>query len=234
MKKETRMHANPRAPGGAICRRLVLPVLAALAGPVLAQTPGPSTAAHYYGGVHGGVNLIDKWPAEVNFGGATAGGSLKLERSLHFGLFAGQERDKVRLELEYQRGRVEVESASLGPVTQAVSGKGRYQALTANAYRTFELAPRWNGYLGVGIGWGSVDLPQLAAVSGCNCFRDASENGLVVQARVGAEYQIDAEQFVSAQLTALRLPGPDSGTTPGVRYSSRWLGALSLGYRRRF
>lgn len=189
----------------------------------------------YYGAIHLGQNNLEEWPASVDFGGPTTPGQLKLDRSLHFGIIAGREKDQTRFEIEYQRGRAKIEQVALGAVTQAASGSGRYQALTVGAYRVFELNPALNAFIGLGIGWGSVSLPQLAPVGACNCFAGAKDSGFVWQARIGAEYEFGRDQAILAQYTLLRLPGPSaSGGAPTAHYGSKRVGAFSVGYRNGF
>jgi opacity protein-like surface antigen len=195
------------------------------------QQQGP---VRYYGAAHVGQNTLSDWGANVNFGGVNSPGSLKLDRGLHFGLMAGRQKDNTRVEVEYQRGRVNIESMSLGPVTQATDASGHYQALTLNGYGVWKLADSFNGFLGLGVGWGSVKLPGLPSISGCNCFRQSSDDGFVWQLRVGAEYDIAAERQLFAQYTYLRLPKSNSGGTPGVSYSSKSVGALTVGLRSGF
>ncbi len=187
-----------------------------------------------YGGAHLGMNNMSSWPAQVNFGGVTSTGRLSLDDSAHGGLMFGRQTENARFELEYQQGRIEISSAQLGPITQATDARGKYQVLMLNAYRTFLLRPNFNAFLGAGIGWGSVKLPALPPISGCNCFPAASDKGVTFQARVGAEYLMQGGHGLFLQYTALRLPGADSGGVPSVDYSRRTISAITAGYRKTF
>lgn len=186
----------------------------------------------YYAGGHIGQNDVETWPARVDFGGGvTSPAQLRLDKDLHFGIFAGRQTDNSRLELEYQRGNADITAATLGAVTQARGGRARYQALTANAYRTFDIAQRITAFAGLGIGWGSVELPLLAPIGTCNCFREASDGGFVWQLRLGAEYQVRPGHNVFGQFTLLNLPDVGSGGTPSVSYDNKRVRTLSVGYR---
>lgn len=222
---------RPTARGWAHCSAAALVALACVSA---AQAQDRGAPVRYYGAAHVGVNDLNDWNANVNFGGANTAGGLKLDRGVHFGVMAGRQKDNTRVEVEYQRGRVNIDRVSLGPVTQAANASGNYQALTLNGYAFTKLADNWNGFLGLGVGWGSVTLPGLPAVSGCNCFGRASETGFVWQVRLGAEYDIAADRQLFAQYTYLRLPSSASGSTPGVSYSSKNVGALSVGLRSGF
>lgn len=200
----------------------------------LAAPAGAQESPKYYGTVHLGQNDLRAWDANVDFGGVNVGGQLKLDRTLHWGVIAGREKDRTRLELEYQRGSVKINQVTLGPVTQGVSGSGHYQALTVGAYRTLELTSDINAFGGVALGWGSVSLPGLGAVSSCNCFGAASDSGLVVQARLGAEYELAADNHVLLQYTWLRLPRASASSSPSVQYDRKTLGAWGVGYRAGF
>jgi opacity protein-like surface antigen len=199
------------------------------------QRPAPmQPAAPYYAGVHIGVNDVDDWSADVNFGGPTTPGNLQLDRGLHFGLMAGRRTENARFEVEYQHGRAGVDRVSLGGFTQPAGGRATYDALTINAYRTFAVARNVTAYVGGGLGWGRVKLPQLATVAGCNCFRGASDDGFVYQLRLGAEYEIMANQFVLAQYTLLHLPSLATGGAPSVDYTSKNVNIFTVGYRAGF
>ncbi|MGE4241481.1 outer membrane protein [Ramlibacter sp.] len=199
-----------------------------------AQQRRAAPVPHWYAGIHGGVNDVKDWSADVNFGGPTTAGELRLDRGLHFGLMAGRRTENARFEVEYQHGRMDIDRMTLGGFSQAASGKGSYDALTVNAYRTFEVANRTTAYIGAGIGWGRVKLPTLPTISGCNCFRGVSDDGLVYQLRLGAEYEIQNNQHLLAQYTLLHVPGLGSGGAPSVEYSSKNINIFSIGYRAGF
>lgn len=196
---------------------------------------GAHAAGPYYLGVHGGVNDLKDWSADVTLGpGVSLPGTLTLDRGRHFGLMFGRQTENVRFELEAQSGRFDVSAIQLGPVSQAVASGGRYEALTFNAYRTFAFSGALGGYAGLGLGWGRASLPQLGFTSGCNCFAGASGSGTVLQGRLGAEYSFGEHHKAFLQYTWLRLPRSNSGGTPGTDYGRKSVGIAGIGYRYAF
>lgn len=188
-----------------------------------------------YAGIQLGRNDLRGWPARVDFGaGIGVDGSLGLSRGGHAGAVFGREGEHWRLEVEYQAGRAKVTSASLGPASQAADASLRYQALTANAYGTAALTQRLAVYAAAGLGVGSVSMPQLGTVSGCNCFSSASRSGTVYLLRAGGEYNLSANDHLFLQYTSLRLPGASASATPSVSYPHRSVGIVGIGYRRTF
>jgi opacity protein-like surface antigen len=188
-----------------------------------------------YWGIHGGVNTLDQLRARVDFGAGTPmEGQADLRRGLHGGLMAGRQTEHARYELEYEFGRFKVEHLSLGPVSQAANGKGDYQALFANAYRTEELIDDIDAFAGAGIGWGRMKLPRLGLGETCNCFGPASKSGFAWQLRAGMDYRVSSKAAVTLQYTLLKLPRPEAGGPPSVVYERKGFGALTLGYTRQF
>lgn len=199
--------------------------------PALAAEPMPGDSA-YYLTVHGGRNHLDNWPATVTLGpGVSTDGNLKLDYGLHFGVAAGRQTENARFELEYQQGSFDVTGIQLGPVSESVSGSGQYRALTVNAYRTHAFDDNWLGFAGLGIGFGRIELPEASFSSGCHCFAAASKDGLALLGRLGIEYRFNAHHNAALQYTWLRVPGPQSGGSPGVSYPRETLGILGIGYR---
>jgi opacity protein-like surface antigen len=212
-------------------KRLACTALTAIALPYGAHAAEPGM----YAGVHLGQNITHGWPATVDFGGGVrSGGGLNLDNGAHFGVFGGQQTANARFELEYQKGRIKVSDAHLGPISGARSGTGDYDVLMANAYRTFDLNPQWNAYAALGLGYAKVKMPGLDPLAGCNCFRAASDSGFAYQARVGTEYQFGSGHRVFVQYTALRLPGASNGDLPSVSYPHKTIGAVTAGYRKTF
>jgi opacity protein-like surface antigen len=196
-----------------------------------AQSADPAN----YWGAHAGVNTLKDWNAQVDFGfGAPRSGRADLERGVHGGLMVGRQSEHLRYELEYETGRVEVERLTLAPLSQAVNGKGRYHALFANAYRTDRLSDRIDSFVGGGIGWGRVKLPQLALGANCNCFGPASKSGFAWQLRAGLGYRLSEGSNLTLQYTWLSLPRPEADGPPGIRYERERFGAVTLGYNRQF
>jgi opacity protein-like surface antigen len=189
-----------------------------------------------YAGVHLGMNTLSRWPLEVNFGrGVTTPGYLELDNGIHGGLMFGRQLNNgFRYELEYQQGRINIDSVTLGPVSRNNSAHGKYQVLMLNGYRDFVLGSNWNAYLAAGIGWGSVKMPSLPPLNGCNCFQSASGTDVALQLRAGAEYEVAAGRKVFLQYSALRLPGVGSDVIPSVDYARRTVGAITVGYRMNY
>jgi len=203
--------------------------LSAAATMAMAAQPGN------YAGIHGGRNDVGDWSANVSLGaGLSLPGSVGAERGAHWGVFGGRQTENARFELEYQRGDFDIRSISAGPLRQAVRTDGDYQALTANAYRTYDFNERFGAYAGLGIGWGKVKMPRMGFTGGCNCFPEASKSGFAYQARVGGEWHIAPTHNAFVQYTWLRLPRPSSGGAPGVEYSRKSVGAWTVGYRHEF
>lgn len=212
----------------------ILTTLLAVGGsfPAFAEDKAATNDPAYYLAIHGGVNNLDSWPATVSLGpSVSTDGNLKLDYGLHFGLAAGRQTENARFELEYQQGSFGVTDIQLGPVSESVSGTGHYKALTANAYRTYAFDEQWSGYAGLGIGFGSVDLPAASFSSGCHCFAAASKDGLVLLGRLGIEYRFNSHHNAALQYTWLRVPGPQSGGSPSVSYPRETIGIIGLGYR---
>ena len=223
-------------PAARFARSATAAALACLSLSPLAAQASDDGKDKYYLGAHLGRNALDSWPATVNFGaGVRASGSLSLDPGGHYGLVFGRQTENARFEVEYQRGDLKLTGIRLGAGSEAAAGRVRYDALTVNAYRTHAFSPTWIGFAGVGVGWGSVDLPSATFGGSCKCFPATSDSGLLYQGRLGLEYVVATEQKVFAHYTWLRLPGADSSSlVPGVEYPRRGLGALSVGYRKSF
>lgn len=188
-----------------------------------------------YWGVHAGVNTLKDWNAQVDFGfGTPLAGRADLERGVHGGLVVGRQSEHLRYELEYETGRIGFERLSLDPLSAAVSGKGRYHALFANAYRTDRLSERIDSFVGGGIGWGRVKLPLLGLGANCNCFGPAAKSGFAWQLRAGLGYRLSAQSNLTLQYTWLSLPRPEAEGPPGIHYARKRFGAVTLGYSRQF
>lgn len=206
-------------------------------GAAAAPAAGPAGAESYrYWGAHLGANMLDDWNARVDFGAGVAfDGRAELKRGLHGGLQVGHATGHARYELEYERGALRIERLALGPVAEAADARGHYDAVFANAYRTDRLSESLGTFVGGGIGWGRVKLPELALGSvDCRCFGPASKSGFAWQLRAGLAYQLAPEHAVSLQYTWLALPAPERDGGVAVDYERRRFGALSLAYSRRF
>jgi opacity protein-like surface antigen len=215
---------------GDIVKHRYLTLAAILLAPLAAGAAQPQ----FYVGVHAGANNLSSWPAEVDFGaGVRTAGRASLDSGGHFGLMLGRQTENARFELEYQRGRFDLTAVELGGLSGGASGKGHYDALTVNAYRTAALAQRWTGYAGAGIGWGKATLPANS-LAGCDCFPAASKGGLAWQLRAGAEYELRQGHGLFAQLTWLSLPRSAGGSGPSVEWRRRGVASVNLGYRAAF
>lgn len=190
----------------------------------------------YYGGLHVGANNLHQWDGNVDFGaGVTVPGRLALDRGAHYGVFGGRQSEHARWEVELQGGRFDIRRIELGTQVEDKSQSGHYEALTFNGYRVEPLgASRFSAYGALGIGWGRVSLPQMGFASGCDCFAAAKKSGLTWLARAGLEFNFDPANKAFVQYTLLALPRPGSGTSPGVEYNRKKIGALTVGYRRMF
>jgi hypothetical protein len=210
--------------------------LAALAASAAALAQ-PAQQPAYYAGVHGGVNNVGDWSGNVDFGaGVQVPGRVLAGHGAHYGVFGGRQTEHARWEVELQGGRFDIKGIELGRQFEALGASGRYEALTFNAYRleTIGEARRFGVYGALGIGWGRVSLPQMGFTAGCNCFAASSKSGFAWLARAGAEYNFDERNKAFVQYTVLGLPRPGSGTSPGVEYERKTIGAASVGYRRLF
>lgn len=209
-----------------------LVALTALSG-TAARAAEPATFDYW--GAHLGANTLRDWNAGVDFGfGTPLTGRAELKRGLHGGLMAGRQSGHGRYELEYERGRVRVERLRLGPLSRDVDAGGHYDALFANAYRTDQLTQAVASFVGAGIGWGRVKLPELKVSDTCACFGPASDSGFAWQLRAGLSYRLSANDHVSLQYTWLNLPRPERDSAPAIAYERRRFGALTLGYQRQF
>ena len=210
--------------------------LAALAASLAASAGAFAAQPGYYAGVHGGVNNLEDWSANVTLGpGVNLPGNLALDNGTHFGLIVGRQTENARFELELQGGKFDITSIQLGLLQQNVAASGRYEAFTLNAYRTHAFAERVTGYAGLGIGWGRASLPAMGFTAGCNCFAPASKGGLAYLGRLGVEYRLGDRHNVFAQYTFLRLPKVNSGGgTPSTEYGRKSVGIAGVGYRYLF
>lgn len=189
-----------------------------------------------YWGVHLGSNAPGTWDSHVDFGAGVAfAGQAELKHGMHGGLQVGRATEHARYELEYEHGALRFERLTLGPVSEGVSGRGHYDAVFANAYRTDRLTDAIGTFAGGGIGWGRVKLPSLGLGStDCPCFGPASKSGLAWQLRAGVEYRVDPRSAIALQYTWLGLPAPEARSALSIDYDRHRFGAWSLGYSRHF
>ncbi len=203
----------------------------------VAASANAEETSPWYASAHGGINLNNRWPAEIDFGGTRASGSYETRRGGHYGLIIGRELDRLRVELEFEGGNQRIDRAQVGELSEPQSGTVRYRALLVNAMRDFELSttkPLF-AFVGAGIGIGKVSLPGSTLSDGCNCLKEASGTGFAWQLRGGLEYRASHNNRFFIQFTHLAMPspGPVQGL-PVTDYSNRAVQALSVGYRRMF
>lgn len=213
------------------------------ASPAASQPASPSAAQQEsaedpqnYVGIHFGNHDVEEWRGRVDMGrNVQLDGRISLDNKWEAGLLVGREYERSRYELEYQLGRYQADRIELGPRTASVDGKGKYQALTLNAYRLKQLSERIDGYAGLGIGWGKATLPQLGFSGACQCFAQADDSGFIWQWRLGLEYRIreDGELFLQFN-RLMNMPGPASAAaSPGVRYEEKDIDTVAIGWRQR-
>lgn len=95
--------------------------------------------------------------------------------------------------------------------------------------------PLWRTWLGLGIGYANLSYPSASALSGCNCLRAASGNGLAYQLKLQAERQVAENTYLFGQIGRVWLPGIT--TTQGVQQTEygRWgVNNLMVGVRWAF
>ena len=210
--------------------KMKTPFLAALLClPLVAQ----AQEARYWS-VHGGMNNLSSWPAQVNFGVPTVDASLQIDRGLHLGAVIGKQYGQARYDLEYQYGNFDITGARVAAVSQAADVSGKYHVLTANAYRSLPLNDSLALYGGLGLGYGRVTLPALGGAGGCQCLNEASRGSVVYQARLGLDYKVSETGLAFVQAGWLRLPGARSDGAAYVSYPKRSFATLGIGYRGLF
>ena len=95
--------------------------------------------------------------------------------------------------------------------------------------------PLWRTWLGAGVGFAKLSYPGASAISGCNCLREASGNGLTFQVKLQAERQVNENTYLFAQLGRVWLPAVN--TTQGAQHTEygRWgINNLAIGVRWAF
>ncbi|MFP5391548.1 MAG: outer membrane protein [Gammaproteobacteria bacterium] len=199
--------------------------------PVPAPAPIPLLGGAPYWSVQAGLNRLSHWPATVSSHGASVDADLGLGRGAQAGLAWGRQFHHARYEVEFQHGRIDIERARLGSVSQNVSASGHYDALTANALHQAAVSPALSLYAGAGVGVARTRLPHISLPSGCACVPAADKRGLAWQLKGGAELRISAHGNVFVQAGRLSLPGPASAT---ITYPRRAFTVVGIGYRHVF
>lgn len=186
----------------------------------------------YYGSVQIGRSDVSNSSITSQLGnGVEANGTVSYASKLHGGLAFGRQIDKMRYEIEYQYGRLGVDSASLGAVSKSVSTNGHYEALMLNAYYSHDFSEKVTGFVGGGIGWSKKEIPSVGILTHCNCVAESSGDGTAYQAKIGFDYKIKEDQSVGVQLTTLKLPKATSSTT---NYSNENINILGITYKKLF
>lgn len=186
-----------------------------------------------YFGIHGGINNVKSWDAQVDFGGPKVDAALVLDRGAHLGFKLGRKYTRARYELEYQYGRIEIDRASVAALVQGQSANGSYHVATVNALRYRPVNAELSVYAGVGVGFARVSLPDLSVAS-CKCLVESDRTGFAWQARVGAERRVSEKGFLIAQLGWLAIPGPRAKGSSGVSYEKKGFATVNVGYRREY
>jgi opacity protein-like surface antigen len=209
--------------------------LSALAADAANPPAADPAAGTNYAGLHLGQNDITRLHAQIDFGaGQPFPGEASAARGLHGGLVLGHRTEHARFELEYEAGHFHVEHLTLGPRSAGADARGEYQAVFANAYRTERVNESLDAFVGAGVGLGRVKLPHIGLGDTCACFGPASKSGAALQLRTGLEYRVAEQSSIGLQYTWLRLPAPEAGGPPAVRYDRKTVGAWSVGFTQRF
>ena len=176
----------------------------------------------------------------------------KKQKRLQTGNAAGSnkdERDPMRLELELWHAAVTRNTISVAAETVRPQDKVKPNALFVNAAipigQSDELyasqdpkrppEPLWRTWLGAGVGYANLSYPSASALSGCNCLREASGNGLAYQLKLQFERQMGDNTYLFAQLGRVWLPSVS--TTQGTQQTEygRWgINHLGVGVRWAF
>jgi hypothetical protein len=216
-------------------KKYLLLLTAVLALPVTGQTTRdyPFT----YLGVEGGMHDLDDWQAIVDLGNNIKfDGHVQTDARAMYGVYLGRLHENYRWEVEYQYGGFDINAIQLNGMSENKQGKGHYQALTLNGYRHLRLSDRWQLNAGLGIGYGSVELPALGFTGGCHCFPAAKESDWLWQGRVELEYRLGIRNALGLRYTWLRnVPVPGSeAVSPGIQYTGQDFDTLALSYHYQF
>lgn len=172
---------------------------------------------------------------EVNFGsGVMLAGSETVEGEVQVGAMAGRQIGPLRLEAEYQYGRLKFGDPQLASASSAVSDDGDYHTLMANAYAVAPLTERLSLFAGAGVGWAWISIPEVRPGGSCDCFGAAERDDVAYQLRAGAEWAFATDHSVFVQYNWLRLPDARSTGAPITTYPHLKVSSVGVGYRRRF
>lgn len=171
-------------------------------------------------------------------------------------LQAGKPADPKEIERQPMRVEIELWSASVTRNTIAVAAeivhpqdKIKPSALFVNVAvpigQSEELytpedpkrlpEPLWRTWLGAGLGYANLSYPSASAISGCNCLREASGNGLAYQLKLQFERQVNENTYLFAQLGRVWLPGITTAQGTQQTEYGRWgINNLMVGVRWAF
>lgn len=187
---------------------------------------------HIYVGSHIGINEGANWPAKVDFGsGVVLDGSLRTKAKLHAGAQLGYQHDHLRVEVEFQRGGLNVKEFSLGILSGADQGSINYSTLMVNGHRRVDITDKLGLTLGAGAGLARLHFPQIKTGTNCNCLTDFSKNGFAYQFRGGLEYKISETIQLVGQYNRLFLRSNSNDDSPLTQYSKVHFGVTTMGVR---
>lgn len=198
------------------------------------EPAGNSDDRHLYVGGHLGINDGINWPTKVDFGsGVSLDGSLQTKAKLHAGTQLGYQHDHLRVEVEIQRGGLNVKGFSLGILSGADQGSINYSTIMVNGHRRFDITDKLGVSLGAGLGLVRVHFPQIKTGTNCNCLTDFSKNGFAYQFRGALEYKISEKIQIVGHYNRLFLPSYSNGESPVTQYGKVSFGVTSMGVRIR-
>lgn len=187
----------------------------------------------------GGVNLS----GQASLGAGTVY-SLAVGRQWLGGERDDDERTPWRLEGEFWSGSAKREQVSLGALTVRPGDTVRASALFLNgAGRVWEseergkrrFTPLWRAWLGAGVGFARVTVPDASALAPCNCLASASGSGVAFQVKLQAERQLSENAQLVLQAGRVWLPDATTGGgLPKTTWGARSVDQLLVGVRFAF
>ena len=160
----------------------------------------------------------------------------KAQRAAAAGSDKPQEPEPMRVELEFwsastTRNTIQLAAETVQPMDK-IKPTAVFLNLAVPISESDELykpedpkrkpEPLWRTWLGAGVGFGSVSYLSASAISGCNCLREASGNGMAFQVKLQAERQVGENTYLFGQIGRVWLPAVT--TTQGVQQTEygRW------------
>ena len=146
-----------------------------------------------------------------------------------------EEPKHYRLEAELWMGKLQRTSITIDGTPNARNDAINAQALFANAlYRVYR-DDKYRGWLGLGIGWGRVDVPSAQdAFPGCDCFGAKTVDGLAYRLKLQVQRDISESSAVFAELGYVRLPAGSTGGLSATHYGALGVASIGVGFERRF